>query len=377
MNIFANLRKCRQELLASMIWLEPEYFEVAKNISNQHTSETDQWRAYLNGLALFGFENWLQERNPDIKVNLDKCSIFEKEIEKLLFTGHGEQIYYPGFVCNIAVGDFQVCLVTIDNLINDFITIPSIIINSPKYAAHFYILVEVLESEEQLKIYGLLRRDTLIKNLQAVNLEYGFEPRDALIPVSWFNTEVNNLFVYTRFLSPSALALPVSQTQETIIPSLNQVQYLIGKALLNLSDWWNGVYEDNWESSYTNNLAWGFVRSANQVKPAFALGVKPIILQNKTLRVSIKEIKNLELAENLENDVLVKIEPDDEQCLPPGLKLKVTLYPHTPESISKEAIANDSDVAIKLEFSEVSGTKFLIEASLGGDMFIQECVMSN
>jgi hypothetical protein len=73
----------------------------------------------------------------------------------------------------------------------------------------------------------------------------------------------------------------------------------------------------------------------------------------------------------------VKIEPDDEKCLPPGLKLKVTLYPHTPESVSKEAIANESDVAIKLEFSELPGTEFFIEASLGDDVFSQECVMSN
>lgn len=83
-----------------------------------------------------------------------------------------------------------------------------------------------------------------------------------------------------------------------------------------------------------------------------------ILLENKAIAlvVSVKE-------ENEQKGVLVQIVSHQEQCLPPGLKLKVTLNPNTTSPESQEAIANTDDEIIQLEFSEAPGKQFEVEVS--------------
>ena len=56
-------------MLPEVIWLEPEHFEQATEISSQVRSEASQWSTYLNTLALSGFKEWLEERIPDKQIN--------------------------------------------------------------------------------------------------------------------------------------------------------------------------------------------------------------------------------------------------------------------------------------------------------------------
>ncbi|MBD0360467.1 MAG: DUF1822 family protein, partial [Nitrososphaeraceae archaeon] len=119
-----------------VIWLEPEHFESAKEISDRNLSETRQWTIYLNALALIGFEQWLKERIPNIKINRHKCSIFQSDSANV-----------TDVVCYLSVGEFHLCLIIVDNLIDDFVNVPKEIITSLKQLAHFYVLIEVLEEE--------------------------------------------------------------------------------------------------------------------------------------------------------------------------------------------------------------------------------------
>ncbi|MEM1395279.1 MAG: DUF1822 family protein, partial [Cyanobacteria bacterium P01_H01_bin.150] len=120
-----------KRIYPKIAWLEPEHFESAKNSSKDISGEKNQWKTYLNNLTLLGFEEWLQEQLPDIDIKQ---------------TG-----------INLQVGKFKVQLITVDNMIDDFVNIPLDNINSPNLAAHFYVLVEVLEEIEQLRIHGLIR----------------------------------------------------------------------------------------------------------------------------------------------------------------------------------------------------------------------------
>ena len=78
-NISVYSQHRRWKLSPEVIYLEIEHFESAKEISDQNLNEAHQWQIYLNALALLGFEKWLRERVPDIKISRDNCSIFQPD----------------------------------------------------------------------------------------------------------------------------------------------------------------------------------------------------------------------------------------------------------------------------------------------------------
>ncbi len=343
---------------SKVIWLEPEYFEGAKEISDQDLGETRQWKNYLNALALFGFEQWLRERIPDIQINRDNCWIFQSDSTHVL-----------DVVYNLSIGEFKLDLIPVDNLTDGFVILPKEVIESPQIVAHFYVLIEVLEEEEQLNIYGFLRYDQLVKHCQSMNF-HAKSDSCYQIPLSWFDTEINNLLLYSRFLEKAAIPLPsVFEVNNTVVESLNQAPISIAKAIINLSNWWCGVFEESWQSTesiwnrLSSNYAWGYVRSRNQSNSypvsrtkVFDFG---LLLNGQSLALVV----NLKRGENNEVDVLAQVIPCNEEYLPLGLKLKVTLNFDTSESESQEVTARKADNAIQLEFSEAPGKKFKVEVS--------------
>ncbi|MFH7024885.1 MAG: DUF1822 family protein [Heteroscytonema crispum UTEX LB 1556] len=349
-----------------LVWLEPEHFEEARVISEENFTqfgEINQWKIYLNALALLGFEKCLKERNPNIKVNPDNS------------------VNAIDDVCYLSVGEFRICLITVDNLIDNFVIVPVKLITSAKTAAHFYVLLEVLEEEEQLNIHGFLRYDEIFKYSQIPDFKSQSED-SYIFPLSLFDTELNNLLLYTRFLEPSAIKLPVAVTSNnTVIETVTQVKTQVGKTLVNLGKWWDGVIEEGWQSTESilstipNNLTWGYVRSRNESNnfpisqsKLFDFG---LLLQNKLLAL----IVSLKKEENQEQGVLIQILPHQEEYLPSGLKLKVTLNPDTSESISQEVTARKADNAIQLEFSEAPNKQFKVEVSYQGAVVTEEFVL--
>jgi hypothetical protein len=355
----------RRKLSPKIVWLEQEKFDEARVISETTSSpfgEISQWKVYLNALAQLGLEKYLKERNPNLKVNRDsRASVIDD-------------------VCYLNVGEFSLCLITIDNLIDDFINVPDELITSAKASAHFYVLLEVLEEEEQLNIHGFLRYDELFRYSQIPDFKSHLD-ESYQFPLSLFDTELNNLLLYTRFLPPSAIKLPVAATSHnTVLETPIQTKTQVGKALVNLTKWWDSVFEEGWQSTefvwstIPNNFAWGYVRSRKESKSSPISGTKlfdfGLLLQNQSLAliVNLKE-------ENSEQCVLVQVLPHEKEYLPSGLKLKVTLNPNTPESVSEEVSARTADNAIQLEFSEAPGQQFKVEVSYQGAVFTEEFVL--
>jgi Protein of unknown function (DUF1822) len=349
-----------------VVWLEPENFDEARVISDNHLcklGEINQWKIYLNALALLGFEKYLKERNPNIKIHSDRS---DNVIDD---------------VCYLSVGEFRLCLIIVDNLIDDFVTLPAKLITSVKLAAHFYVLIEVLEEEEQLNIHGFLRYDELFKYSQIPDFK-SLSEDSYNFPLSLFDAELNNLLLYIRFLEPSAIKLPVAVTiNNTVIETVIKVTNQADKALINLSKWWDGIFEEGWQSTASigsiipNNLAWGYVRSRKESNnfpisqtKLFDFG---LLLQNKFLAL----IVSLKKEENEEQGVLVQVLPHEAEHLPSGLKLKVTLNPNTPDSISQEITARQVDNAIQLEFSEATDKQFKVEVSYQDAVVTEEFVL--
>jgi hypothetical protein len=360
-NVSVYSENRRGKLSPETMYLETAHFKSAKEISDQNLNEAQQWKIYLNALALLGFEQWLRERVPDIKTNLDNCSIFQPASTKM-----------TNDVCYLKLGEFQLCLITVDNLIDDFVTIPKEAVNSPQGAAHFYILLEVLEEEEQLKIHCFLRYDQLVKYRQSINLEMNFDNFYHL-PFSWFDPEVNNLLLYSRFLSPTAITLPsVVEVNSTEVQNFRPDTSIATKALVNLTNWGLEVFEEGWQSSKNlwktldSNYAWGSARS--QSVAYHSSGAKKINFGLLLNGQSVALIVNIKRLEKNEFDVLVQVtscynQHHEEEYLPLGLKLKITLNPNTSDSDNQEVTARDADHVIQLEFSEALGKQFQVEVS--------------
>jgi len=321
-------------------WLEAEHYEKANNISQNIDDEKNQWRVYLNQLAFFGFEEWLQEQIPDI------------EIKQINTDSHQKNL-------NLQVDEFKVQLITVDSIYENSITICQEYVMSPQFAAHFYVLVEILEEAEQLIIHGIIRHDELSQIEKSEICQ---------IPLSYFDSEINNLFLYTRFLEIEAIPLP--KPAENITNTVTQ-------SFVNLAQWWSGVFEESWQSleeiltPQTPTLGYSGATRRTTKSSDFAVRRGKLfdfglLLNGQRFALTV----NMRFEENQEIGVLVQILTHNQDCLPQGLKLRVTLNHNTDEAESESTIAREYDQIIQLSFSEVTGKQFKVEA------IYQEAVMT-
>jgi hypothetical protein len=265
---------------------------------------------------------------------------------------------------NLQVGEFKVQLITVDSLYENFVTISQENIALPQNAAHFYVLVEILEEAEQLKIHGIIRHDELsqIPKYEICN-----------IPLSYFDREVNNLFLYTRFLEVEAIPLPK--------PAEN-INNTVTQSLVNLSQWWSGVFEETWQSleeiltPQMPTLGYSGATRRSTKSSDFAVRRGKLfdfglLLNNQRFALTV----NMRFEENQEIGVLVQIMTQSEYCLPQDLKLKVTLNHNTNQAESELAIAREYDQIIQLAFSEAPGKQFKVEVIYQDAVVTEEFVL--
>jgi hypothetical protein len=335
-------------LLPESIWLESEHFEEAKKISDGHSRsvsqrrppgsdrvnhEADKWQTYLNALALLGFEEWLSTRITQQPIKRDS------------------NINY------LKVGEFKLCLIATENLLDEQVNIAADIIEIPESAAHFYVLLEVLEEQEEVIIRGFLRYDELVNYKTKVKLQ----PRDGFygLPLAKFDPEPNHLIFYSRFLEPTAIALPlVTETKA----EENLVVYL-QETTTKLSQWLQGVIDESWQAIDTLlspevNLAFSTrsVEVATKRGKLIDLGIQ-LSHQTVALLVNITE----EAQEKI--SISIQLHPTGkEKYLPPNIK--VTLLSKAGNILQQvEARGQDNYIQLKL-FKGERGKRFSVEVSL-------------
>nr|MDJ0775643.1 DUF1822 family protein [Mastigocoleus sp. MO_167.B18] len=352
-----------------IISLKSEYFNKAREISHKVTGEGNQWKTYLSAIALFAFAEGLQEIVPDIKINIENASIFQDQYQTLTDT-----------VCNIQLSNLKLCLITIDSLSDDWITIPESIIYSPNLAGHLYVLLEIVEEEGQLIIHGFMHRDDIIKYQESVTVTSKNQQRNNIkVPFSRFDPEINNLLIYSRLLEPDAITLPTENiVTPAAIANIHKASHAITKSLVNLGQWWNEVFEEGWESLeeiLTLQMPDPVYLRSNH-SPEYPIQKGKLfdfgsLLNNKKFALVVK----MKPEKNEEKGVIVQIRPENEYCLPQDLKLKVTLNHNTNEAESEEAIATESDCIIQLGFCESPGKKFKVEAIYQEAVFTEEFIL--
>lgn len=217
------------------IALSSSSLQTAANLSELVTMRSQQWQAYFNALALFGFEAWLQERAPDLRLERDNVSVFEPTQAGAIAATYG-----------LTVNQFRVCLIPIDSEPESAISLSRILIEAAEFRPHFYVLVELYEEQEQAIIKGWLRADNLIARQSELSLSTDWKYE---IPQAWFDRDCDDLLLYWRCASPAMIDLP-SLTPEIASDRYSWLQLLTQPAI-DTAVW----LQEEWQS-LVNDLTW-------------------------------------------------------------------------------------------------------------------------
>jgi Protein of unknown function (DUF1822) len=319
------------------LWLQPKHFEQAIVFSNNDSAlpEVDRWQLYLNRLALLGFEEWLKKASSWYSIDKTQCM---NEVDALY---------------HLQINKFKLNLIIKEHILDEEVEIPLVAIPpdgdsciEQSHAAHFYVLLEITEEQQQLMIRGFLRYDRLINYcLQNDTLHNNHYK----IPLAIFDPEPQHLLFNCDFLDPDAIMPPV-----TLKPN-NRI---------NLGEWISGASAVGWQ---TIDALFGapsqLASSLRQPKQGDSRG-KLIDLGLQLQEHQVVLLVNVTEADTQELTVLVQLHPvGDERYLPAQITL--TLLAQSGEKL-QEVQARSLDNYIQLRsFQGLSGTLFQLMVSLG------------
>lgn len=268
------------------IFLQSAQINRAAQIATQVTNESQQWQTYLNALALFVFEEWLEERAPELQLDPGECSILQPNLLNSIAA-----------VCNLKIGNFKVCLLATGVPIEATINCPRVVLELPEFAAHFYVAIEIQEEYDRASVQGFLSYSQIEQFLLQVELE-----REDLwnyrLPLNCFDPDRDRLLLYLRCLEPAAITLP--EITQPSFANLADMQAEIRSILANFqaSDrpWWEML---TWEQTTTLLLGQIYLQSERSPE-LFDLQNLLQIVTRSALNVSFwLEDKIDELAEGL------------------------------------------------------------------------------
>lgn len=324
-------------LLSETLWLEPEHFEQAREMSQLQTNEQQQWQAYLNALALLGLETWLKEQLPDQPIQ----QIPNDDID----------------ICYLNVDEFKLGLITTEHVLDQIVRVPKFAVEQPDSAAHFYVILEVLEDCEQVIGRGVLRYDELVSQTNRI----ASSPSDPFyrLPLSAFDSDLNHLTIYIQHSVPSAIPLPTASAQSVEAPLPIELSALRTR----LSQWLQGVLDEGWQTidALVNpeaNLAWSSrhtsfsAQGGKLINFGMQLGDQSVVLL-----VTVTPENDGKIGINIQ-----VLPTGGESVLPSQLKL--TLLSRT-NKLLQEVQSRDHDNLIQLKpFKGRPETCFSIEVSL-------------
>ncbi len=210
---------------AELVPLLPDQITTAIAISQQTLEPEKRWPVYLNALAIAGFEQWLHQRTTEITLDQSQCRILEPQIESRMMPSKTA-------VYHLHANGFQLCLIAIDTVPGEVITLPTLALDRPEWMAQFYIPIRIYEEVEHVSIQGFLRYDEWVQHRQTYPLPSSPHGTYA-IPTTWFNLDLDQLLLYLSCLDPAAIPLPVTALSPAAIP----LRQLLVQPAVNAGRW--------------------------------------------------------------------------------------------------------------------------------------------
>jgi Protein of unknown function (DUF1822) len=199
--------------------------EDAIRLSTPIADPKIRWQSYLTLLALAGFTEWIDQNRENTGLELT----YDRRSSKLLLPTHPDQ---PAAIAHLKLNQhFRVCLIATVGTVDEDIELPQAIIDQPKQAAHFYVNVLVDTESNVASIRGFLRYD----QLQTYRQRYPTSPINGTyrIPLTQFESRTDRLLLLAHSLNPRAIEIP----ENAFSPSLEPIQQLILKPMINVADW--------------------------------------------------------------------------------------------------------------------------------------------
>jgi hypothetical protein len=176
-----------------IVELDSNDYQRAKENSDRIQGQDKQWDAYINTLALLGFEKWLHSRRPEVSVLTHDSTIWEPYFTQIM----------PS-ISQVNVEHLTLCLVGVEGIENN-INIPIAMLDLPNWYSDFYVIIEVLEEQGNVIIQRFIRADKLTKYRDVSPLtslpDWSYQ-----VPISWFEVNVEHLLFSLPYLTTSAIA---------------------------------------------------------------------------------------------------------------------------------------------------------------------------
>jgi hypothetical protein len=210
-----------------LIWLEPEQMQRAAAIATaanaqlaDSRTEAQCWQQHLNALGRVGFEQWLADRLPGFP---------------------SRPLPNPSkIVTYVEMNGFTIGLIAVEQVLNEVMMIPQIVIEQPDLAAHFYLLQEVSDEENWVTLRGFFRYDELSHN----RLQLLLQGDNYQIPLEFLDEEPNHLLMVCRSLQPSAIVLSAGTLAPT--PPRPTSAANTPTPITQLTQWLNQTVDQGW-----------------------------------------------------------------------------------------------------------------------------------
>ncbi|NEP35858.1 DUF1822 family protein [Moorena sp. SIO3B2] len=217
--------------LTETLTLELEQQQKALDIANQMAKKSEILAIYLQELALLVFEDWLEKREPSLRVERAANELVNSELSQAIAK-------VINAVCNLRVGDFKICLIPSLGFSDPLVNLPQGIVTIPQFTAHFYVVIAIDDDLGIAGIKGVNRYDQLVKDISnlAVGSDHNYE-----LPLSRFTMSGDDLLLDLQCLSPEEIPLPEIPQREPnyvrdVIEILNQRAINVGQWLYNQID---------------------------------------------------------------------------------------------------------------------------------------------
>lgn len=203
-------------LSAETVVLSTASTQWATDICQTIADDDTQWQTFLRALAVAGVSQWL--RDAGLAPTYAKTTAPTADI-------------------NLRVGDYRLCVLPIDSLSDDTVTVPI-----GTQAAHLYLLADVQEEVNHVRIVTSLRHDQLLQYMQH---QTNLEDQGYSIPLSQFTVTPEQLLLYLNCLEPETIIQPARPR------SINEVAETITTGVVNVGKWLQGELD-----ALAEQLAW-------------------------------------------------------------------------------------------------------------------------
>ncbi|MGP1385755.1 MAG: DUF1822 family protein [Thainema sp.] len=182
----------------SAIALSAEQFATAAQQCEAIPHLDQRWSVYLHQLALAGLTQWLEERAAELPMQLEPASAWNPAVVNVVDA-----------VSGIEVNGVRLCVITNGQIDDAVVTVPRAVVDLPNFAPHAYVLVEVLEEQEQVRVAGYLLRSQLMQHQSELSAQPDWTYP---LPLNWFDADVDHFLLQLRLGQLAKLPLPAPIT---------------------------------------------------------------------------------------------------------------------------------------------------------------------